>query len=508
MRLHAPFLALVLLASSLLLAPAQGALVEHAECAPLARACFDACLGPDCAALSASACADGGLVAACAQQTARACVPDAACADVAACADAATATDGGVASAPCVAARLPACDAGAACPVLPCDPEMLECAIPGPTPAAPRPLPGATACNGGVRGFAFRLDTGETVGGASLSGGSVDPVWKVGPAAPSGPAYAKDPSDTPGSWVDPVVARWITPYPGSATDGPIANWVYGAAFAVPPTAYGVSVTGRFSADNEGSITLGSATYASPVNAFTGWTSFSYGAVPSGAHLLTANVHNSNAAGLLISPTGLVVEAVVEGRCATGGPGEGPTACSNGQRDFQYLVSTGLDPLGTPMAPGNPDPHWNVDATTAWTVKPNSAWVVPGMAAWISPTTTAKSQAGVPSYAYETSFWVPANAYDVRLVGRFAADNRGMLSVLDTVGGWPAAWIVAQTPTPNGFGTWTDFDWPIHAPGAHPLYGSVHDDGVVTGFVLEAMVIGKCRQITDGWLDTDEIFRVE
>jgi hypothetical protein len=346
-------------------------------------------------------------------------------------------------------------------------------------------------CSGGAREFTIRLDTGVDAGGASLGGGAMDPLWRAGVAAPTGAAFAKE--SVPPSWVSAPAARWINPYPGATVHGYAVDFVYGATFAIPLTAYDVTVIGRYAADDSAVVTLGSYSHASPVLAFDAWQPIEVSGLGPGAHTLAANVHNTATGVRVPTPTGLIIEAEVHGSCRpTGGEG---VACASGT-DFRIPLNTGVDSNGAPMTSGSLDTRWRVDGPFAVVTTPHPLWLVPTASAWIGSTTSGLSTTE-RFYEYWANFSVPPDSRDVRLVGRFAADDYALLTVSDGQDPTSLVRVVAETPYGWAFLDWTVFDVPIESVGFHLLYASVDDaGGASTGLVLEAEVVGTCGGILE------------
>lgn len=182
------------------------------------------------------------------------------------------------------------------------------------------PIVGATACADGARTFHFLLNTGIDAAGNPIPAGATDPHWVVAPASSSmslGAAFGHG-TQPNGAYASDSGATWINADPvWQAEPGGDTN--YQVTYVLPANAYGVTVTGKYAADNsvivadtdsQISLLVGST---SP-DAYNPWNPFSYSVATTGYHTFSASVHNRLSSWGDDTETGLDVVAEVSGFC--------------------------------------------------------------------------------------------------------------------------------------------------------------------------------------------------
>ena len=146
-----------------------------------------------------------------------------------------------------------------------------------------------------------------------------------------------------------------------------------------------------------------------------------------------------------------------------------------------LFSTGVDPAGAALSPGDTDPHYTVVETgsPAILVTPHPAWLPnTTTSAWIWETS-----AGTPvnvTRTFRTTFdltgLIPSTA---QIVARWATDNQGLDMLLNGV----------STGLSNTlqFGAWTDFTLTSgFVAGVNTLEFVVQDVGSIAGLRVEVL----------------------
>lgn len=378
-------------------------------------------------------------------------------------------------------------------------PECPDCVVPA------RPLPGANACRGNAQ-FSFTLHTARGANGFGTPAGTPDTVWRLASHptlnAPS-PAISLGINPIPVTWVSDPPSSWINPYGVPGAPDPYGDYVYEATYFVPPGAQGVTLTGRYAADNEATLSDADAMQTTPLdvsppNAFGAWRTIPPGPFLSGGvHTLTfwvRNVHDS-------SPAGLNAQITVSGDC----PPVRGGACRGLATTFSIPLNTGIDAAGNPLPPSLVDPFW----TTAYSpgsggfpgpggaayshgIWPFGGWVFDPASAWINANPFYVDDA-VGTWGYQVLYHLPPNAYDVYVTGNVSADNDAVLSDTDFL---TQTIFVAQTPTPFAYTGWTPFHEPITTNGLHAFTAKVYNDGGPTGLNVVGAVTGKCRTVID------------
>lgn len=390
--------------------------------------------------------------------------------------------------------------------ISPCQQPGSSSRMPPPTDCVPgrRPL-GWDACSGGRTEFSLRIFTGRGSGGTGSASGTMDPLWRAVAYPPSdwqaptlaGPAYSRGVSPI-SAWVSDPASSWINPYPAS-NHGPGGQYVLQATYFVPFDAYGVTLSGRYAADNSALVSdtdvlLSRLVDTSGQDAFGSWTHIPATPLGTGHHTLDVNVHNRHAQ----SPVGANVQFTVHGYCKPKGPTLGLDACSNGARSFRIVLNTGIDPSGTPLPSGAVDPHWTAGAGgPAYSLGVNplpGTWVSDPSSAWIGATAPAGARppGTTGQFGYQVNYFLPSNAYNVVVGGKAAADNAAILADTDTF----QSTFVAQTPDPYGFSSWTSFSYAVGTLGYHVFSASVVNHGGPSGLNVVAQVTGLCRQPVD------------
>lgn len=382
----------------------------------------------------------------------------------------------------------------------------------------PRPLLGWNACRGAAKEFTLRVFTGLGVNGQGSAAGTVDGLWRtvayppVDWAAPtlSGPAYSRGVHPV-SSYVSSTASSWINPY-ANTNDGPGGQYVFEAKYFIPANAWGVTLSGRYAVDNNALVSDSDSSVSqllstSALDAFGFWTPLPTTSLATGIHTLTVNLNNRHAP----SPVGANVQATVHGYCQ---PVVGVDACTGGARSFRIVLNTGIDLLGNPLPDGALDPRWTKNGVTpaeslgqdplpgTWVTDPASSWIGDIAETELPDDTLLRpiyAAAGDVFYAYEIAYHLPANAYNVQVNGKAAADNKGVLSDTDAF----LSTYVATTPDPYGFTTWTPFSYAVTTNGLHVFGASVVNHEGPTGLNVVAEVTGLCGKIIttgEDWID--------
>ena len=378
------------------------------------------------------------------------------------------------------------CDTGA-CAAPPCEPPVCG---PGPCvgcspPSIPQAyVPGADACRGAEQ-FSFTLHTGSDGNGNALAPGQPDPIWRT---EQGGATYAKGPVALWGGTAP--YAAWINSYPGGGANGAPGEYAYRTEYYVPHNAYDVWVEGWHTADYTARYEDYGADPIVPVfhrdyttdPLYDVWRSTVYPVDP-GLHRLVVKVVNEYSPP--VSPTGFYTELVVHGRCRPV-TAPGAEACTGNEPTFSFSLNTGIGVDGAPLPAGVVDPHWNVDFAPGWTHDPYPGWVSSPNARWIDLAPVQTEQPAGP-YAYSLEYTLPPLAQDVVISGRFAADNRAILSDTGSI----VSLYLGETDPVEGFRQWVPFWASVPGVGPHVLGAQVENFHGVTGLIVEATVSGRC-----------------
>ena len=143
--------------------------------------------------------------------------------------------------------------------------------------------------------------------------------------------------------------------------------------------------------------------------------------------------------------------------------------------------------------GPKDPLWSMNGGPAYTTPPYPGWITTlTPARWIQPVASPTPSPGVPAgnYKYTVRFNVPKCTIpsEVRLEGKFAADNGAKVSLDGTpVNSCPMPYCFKAPVAPVALSV------PSVSPGAHTLEVIVMNEGGPSGLVVNAQLVRQCRR---------------